>query len=152
MSVSVLIGKIAIVLSLFTITAVIFAAEPTPVVTVDLYGNVFLDGANTNSQIGDFARNNPTLAPQVDGAIRQLVIDARTKIAADIKVASDAAAAEVAAAKKASADAIAANVEATAKEIADLKAQVAALKAEIAALKQPPVMLYTGTTTASPSN
>lgn len=120
------------------LTVLAFAAEVAPVITVDLYGNVFKDGANTNSQIGDFARNNPTLAPQVDGAIRQLVIDARTKIAADIKVASDAAAAEVATAKKASADAIAAHTEAKAKEIADLKAEVAALKAEIDALKQPP--------------
>jgi hypothetical protein len=127
--------KLALLL-LFTVSA--FAAESAPVVTVDLYGNVFLDGANTNSQIGDFARNNPTLAPQVDGAIRQLVIDSRAKIAADIKVASDAAAAEVATAKKASTDAIAAHTESKAKEIADLKAEVAALKAEIAALKQPP--------------
>lgn len=131
------------------LTASAFAAEVAPVITVDIYGNVFKDGANTNSQIGDFARNNPALAPQVDGAIRQLVVDARAKIAADIKVASDAAAAEVAAAKKASADAIAAHTESKAKEIAAMvaaaaareaakDAEIAALKAEIAARKQPP--------------
>ncbi len=54
----------------------------TTSVTVDLYGNVFLNGENTNSQIGDFARNNPSLAPQVDGAVRKAALDARAHIAA----------------------------------------------------------------------
>ena len=67
-----------------------------PTITVDLYGNVFKDGQNTNSQIGDFARNNPDLAPQVDGAIRQLVIDARTYITEQIAAAVSAKDAEIA--------------------------------------------------------
>ena len=75
-----------------------------PTITVDLYGNVFKDGQNTNSQIADFARNNPDLAPQVDGAIRQLVIDASTYIA----------------------EQIAAAVSDKDSEIAELKAQLAA--------------------------
>jgi hypothetical protein len=53
-----------------------------PTITIDLYGNVFLNGENTNSQIADFARNNPELAPQVDGAVRQAALDARAYIAA----------------------------------------------------------------------
>ncbi len=53
-----------------------------PTITIDLYGNVFLNGENTNSQIGDFARNNPSLAPQVDGAVRKAALDARAYIAA----------------------------------------------------------------------
>ena len=98
------------------------AATPAPVVTVDLYGNVFLDGANTNSQIGDFARNNPALAPQVDGAVRDLVIAVRARIAADAKAAQDAAASKIAAISAAKAE-----------EIAALKAEVAQLKAALAA-------------------
>jgi len=120
------------------------AATPAPVVTVDLYGNVFLDGANTNSQIGDFARNNPALAPQVDGAVRELVIAARARIAADTKVAQDAASAQIAAkesekvaaiatAEKARDDAIAAHAASKAKEISDLKAEIERLKTEAAA-------------------
>jgi len=70
---------------------------PTPpTITVDLYGNVFLDGQNTNSQIGDFARNHPDLAPQVDGAVRQLVIDVRTYIAEQIAAAVSDKDAEIA--------------------------------------------------------
>ncbi len=86
-----------------------------PTVTVDLYGNVFKDGQNTNSQIGDFARNNPDLAPQVDGAIRQLVIDARTYIT----------------------EQIAAAVSAKDAEIAELKAKLAAAIAPVEAVKTP---------------
>lgn len=129
-------------LAFLALTVAVLAADSAPVITVDLYGNVFLNGQNTNSQIGDFARNNPALAPQVDGAIRQLVLDARAKIASDIKAAQDAAAAQVKAAQdaataateaaqKASGDAIAAN----AKELADTKAELAAVKAELAELK-----------------
>mgnify|MGYP000116564466 CR=1 FL=1 len=86
-----------------------------PTITVDLYGNVFKDGQNTNSQIGDFARNNPDLAPQVDGAIRQLVIDARTYIT----------------------EQIAAAVSAKDAEIAELKAKLAAAIAPVEAVKTP---------------
>lgn len=86
-----------------------------PTITVDLYGNVFKAGQNTNSQIGDFARNNPDLAPQVDGAIRQLVIDARTYIT----------------------EQIAAAVSAKDAEIAELKAKLAAAIAPVEAVKTP---------------
>lgn len=86
-----------------------------PTITVDLYGNVFKDGQNTNRQIGDFARNNPDLAPQVDGAIRQLVIDARTYIT----------------------EQIAAAVSAKDAEIAELKAKLAAAIAPVEAVKTP---------------
>lgn len=51
-------------------------------ITLDLYGNVFSDGANTNQQIGDFARNNPSLAPQIDGAWRAKVVEVRAMLAA----------------------------------------------------------------------
>lgn len=134
--------KLVLALCLCASVANLTADDSAPKITVDLYGNVFLDGQNTNSQIGDFARNNPQLAPQVDGAIRELVIAARAKIAADTKAAQDAAearakaaedsaAAQIAAAQKASADAIAAN----AAELAAAKAELAAVKAELAAEK-----------------
>lgn len=123
--------KIALALCLCASVANLTADDSAPKVTVDLYGNVFLDGQNTNQQIGDFARNNPQLAPQVDGAIRELVIAARAKIAADTKAAQDAAEARAKAAQKASADAIAAN----AAELAAAKAELAAVKAELAAEK-----------------
>jgi hypothetical protein len=115
-------------LALLALTVAAFAAEP--VVTVDLYGNVFLDGANTNQQIGDFARNNPALAPQVDGAVRDAALAARARIAADIKAATDAAAAQVAAKEAEKVAALAAK-----------DAQIAALQARIAELEaaaQPP--------------
>src|SRR5574343_314473 len=97
-------------------------SNPTPTITVDLYGNVFRDGQNTNSQIGDFARNNPSLAPQVDGAIRQLVVDARTYIADQVKAA-----------------------------VAAKDAEIAALKAEIEALKNPPAKSDATAMPVSPS-
>ena len=51
-------------------------------ITLDLYGNVFVNGENTNQQIGDFARNNPALAPQIDGAWRTKVVEVRAMFAA----------------------------------------------------------------------
>lgn len=111
------------VLALLSLTVAALAAS-SPVVTVDLYGNVFLDGANTNQQIGDFARNNPALAPQVDGAVRDAALAARARIAADVKAATDAAASQVAAKE---AEKVAA--------IATLQARISALEAELAAEK-----------------
>lgn len=113
-------------------SAACFARAAEPVITVDLYGNVFLNGENTNSQIADFARNNPALAPLVDGAVRKAALDARAYIAAKEKAANDAAAAQVAAkdAEKTAALAAAATAAAT-----DKTAAVAAKDAEIAALK-----------------
>ena len=51
-------------------------------ITLDLYGNVFIDGQNSNQQIGDFARNHPELAPQIDGAWREKVVEVRAMLAA----------------------------------------------------------------------
>ena len=87
--------SLKLILLFCTLLAAVFAAEP--VITVDLYGNVFKDGANTNQQIGDFARNNPQLAPQVDGAVRDAALAARKLIADNAKSAQDSAAAQVAA-------------------------------------------------------
>ncbi len=117
-------------LAFIALTVAAIAAS-APVVTIDLYGNVFLDGENTNQQIGDFARNNPALAPQVDGAVRDAAIAARARIAADIKAATDAAAAQVAAKEAEKAAAIAAKDA----ELATLRARVSALEAELAAEK-----------------
>lgn len=109
-----------------------FAAVP-PVVTVDLYGNVFLDGANTNSQIADFARNNPALAPQVDGAVRDAALAARTHIAAQVKAAQDAAAAQVAAKETEKQAAITAAIEANAAALSAAQARIAQLEAALTA-------------------
>lgn len=67
-----------------------------PTITIDLYGNVFRDGENTGMQIGDFARNFPELAPQVDGALRDAVLAARLRIAADVRAAQEDCAAQIA--------------------------------------------------------
>ncbi|MBI5692585.1 MAG: hypothetical protein HZC55_21090 [Verrucomicrobia bacterium] len=131
--------KTPILVFLLSLAAAV-AAEP--VVTVDLYGNVYLNGENTSQQIGDFARNNPQLAPQVDGAVRDTALAARKRIADEIKTAQDAAAvlvaakeaekqAAVLAAQKASADAIAAN----AADLADKEAQLATKATRVAALE-----------------
>lgn len=125
------------------LTVAAFAASaPVVTVTVDLYGNVFLNGENTNQQIGDFARNNPALAPQVDGAVRDAALAARARIAADIKAATDAAAAQFAAkeAEKVAALASAETAHAAAlaakeAELATLRARISALEAELAAEK-----------------
>ena len=141
--------KLILALCLCASVANLRAADAAPKITVDLYGNVFQDGQNTNSQIGDFARNHPELAPQVDGAIRELVIAARAKIASDTKAAQDAAAATAKqaqdaataateAAQKASADVIAANASelaAAKKAASDAAAELAATKAELETTK-----------------
>ncbi len=88
------------------------AVAAAPVITVDLYGNVFQDGQNTNQQIGGFARENPLLAPQIDAAVRQTAIDGRAYIAAQVAAKEAEKAAAIAAAQKASSDAIAANADA----------------------------------------
>lgn len=126
-------------LAFLAFTAAAIAAEP--VVSIDLYGNVFLNGENTNQQIADFARNKPALAPQVDGAVRAAVIAARDKIAVDIaagiKSANDARDAAIAAnaAELASAKTEAAKVAGLTAEIDALKAKVAQLESELAAEK-----------------
>lgn len=129
------------VLAFLAFTVAAFAAS-APVVTVDLYGNVFLNGENTNQQLADFARGNPDLAPQVDGAVRDLVLAARARIAADVKVAQDAAAAQIAAKDTEKAAAISAvesardsALAAKDAELATLRARVAALETELAAEK-----------------
>ncbi len=57
-------------------------------ITIDLYGYVFVNGENTNRQIGDFARDpaNSALGPQIDAAVRDAALAARNYIAAQIAV------------------------------------------------------------------
>jgi hypothetical protein len=133
-------------LALLAFAVAALAAEP--VVTVDLYGNVFVDGQNTNRQIGDFARDpaNFAFAPQIDAAVRDAALAGRTRIAAEIQSAQAAAAAQVAtkeaekaaaitAAEQARDAAIAAHTEAKAAEIAAKDAQIATLTARVAELE-----------------
>lgn len=134
------------------IAAAILAAEP--VVTVDLYGNVFLNGQNTSQQIGDFARNNPTLAPQVDGAVREAALAARKLIADNAKAAQDAAAAQIAAKEQEKLAAIAANAaeltaaksdrEKLARHIVELSSYIEYVRLEVTKLG--------GVTTAPPQS
>lgn len=80
----------------FIALAVAAFAASSPTVSIDLYGNVFVNGENTNRQIADFARDpaNFALAPQIDAAVRDAALAARAKIAADVKAAQDATAAK----------------------------------------------------------
>ncbi|MBI5689242.1 MAG: hypothetical protein HZC55_04035 [Verrucomicrobia bacterium] len=123
------------ILAYLALAAALVAAEP--VVSVDLYGNVFLDGQNTNQQIADFARNNPTLAPQVDGAVRDAALAARKHIADAVKAAQDQAAAQIAA-KAAEAQALvtanATELQTKTTQLATATARVAALEVHVAAL------------------
>lgn len=139
-------------IAFLSIAAAIFAAEPG--VTVDLYGNVFLNGQNTNQQIGDFARNNPTLAPQVDGAVREAALAARKLIADNAKAAQDAAAAQIAAKEQEKLAAIAANAaeltaaksdrEKLARHIVELSSYIEYVRLEVTKLG--------GVTTAPPQS
>lgn len=67
-----------------------------PTITIDLYGNVFVNGQNTNRQIADFSRDpeNFALAPLVDAAVREAALNARTYIANQL-AAKDARIAEL---------------------------------------------------------
>ncbi len=119
--------------------AVVFAKTvrgAEPAVTIDLYGNVFLNGQNTNRQIGDFARDpaNFALAPQIDAAVRDAALAARAKISADIQAAQAAATAEKTAAITAAEQARDAAIAANAADLAAKTARVAALEQHVAAL------------------
>lgn len=65
-------------------------------ISIDLYGNVFVDGENTGRQIADFARDpaNYALAAQLDAAVRDAALAARTYIANQL-AAKDARIAEL---------------------------------------------------------
>lgn len=136
-----LLPYIVIFAAAFAFAKTVRAAE-SPVVTIDLYGNVFLNGQNTNRQIGDFARDpaNFALAPQIDAAVRDAALAARTKITADIQAAQAAATAEknaaIAAAEQARDSSIAAKEAEKVAAIAANAADLAAKTARVAALEQ----------------
>lgn len=57
-----------------------------PTITIDLYGNVFFNGENTNRQIADFARDPANYAhgPALDAAVRDAALAARNYIASQL--------------------------------------------------------------------
>lgn len=61
------------------------STEAAPVITLDHSANVFVDGENVSQSVADYVRNHPEHAPQVDGALRQWVIDQRKETAAHME-------------------------------------------------------------------
>lgn len=132
---------LALLISLAALVA--FAADTIPQTGfyVDLYGNVFKDGVNTNRQVADYARDpaNFSDGPALDAAVRDTALRGRERIASDTKAAQDSAAAQIAAAKRVSDDAIAANAAALAAAQAAVNgkdAELATKAARIAALER----------------
>ena len=107
----------------FAVSLSAFAADP--VFRVDESGGVFRNEVNTNMDVADYVRNNPSEASLVAGAFRARVLDNRAKVATETKAAQDAAASEVAA-KEAAATS----------EAEKLKARIAELEEQIAALQK----------------
>jgi predicted RNase H-like nuclease (RuvC/YqgF family) len=130
------------------------ACAAEPVVTLDLYGNVFLNGENTNKQAADFARNNPELASQVDGAVRELYVKTRKQLADDLAAKDAEKAAAIAAEETKKVAAIAereaqraeraakvyelqAKLDELQARLAEKNAKIDELQAELASLRPP---------------